>query len=194
MTGSSIQSLTSGEIAKYCGVTLRTVIRWLDTGKLKGYKLPGRGNNRILLEDFLAFLDQHGMPIPDELTPTPSKLVLIVDDELSMAKSIQRVARKANLDSVIANDGFQAGLLLSAKNPVAMTLDLSMPGMNGFDVIKRTREQADFSNTKILVISALGHSELNRAIELGADHAMNKPFDPEQLLVTLESMTRSDPK
>ena len=50
-----MQSLTTGEIAKYCGVTLRTVIRWLETEKLKGFKLPGRGNNRVLVDDFIVF-------------------------------------------------------------------------------------------------------------------------------------------
>ena len=44
-----MKTLTSGEIATYCDVNLRTVIRWIESGKLKGFKLPGRGNNRCLL-------------------------------------------------------------------------------------------------------------------------------------------------
>ena len=50
-----MKTLTSGEIASYCDVNLRTVIRWIESGKLKGFKLPGRGNNRVLVEDFVAF-------------------------------------------------------------------------------------------------------------------------------------------
>ena len=52
-----MKTLTSGEIATYCDVNLRTVIRWIESGKLKGFKLPGRGNNRVLVSDFVSFLE-----------------------------------------------------------------------------------------------------------------------------------------
>ncbi len=141
-----MKTLTSGEIASYCDVNLRTVIRWIESGKLKGFKLPGRGNNRILVEDFIEFLERHDMPIPDALKGIASPSVLIVDDEMPVAKSIQRVARRAGFDSYIATGGFQAGIMLSQYEPKVMTLDLSMPGMDGYSVIEFTREQ---NSTKI---------------------------------------------
>ena len=75
-----MKTLTSGEIASYCDVNLRTVIRWIESGKLKGFKLPGRGNNRVLVEDFVAFLERHDMPIPDSLKGIATPSILIVDD------------------------------------------------------------------------------------------------------------------
>jgi len=62
-----MKTLSTGEIAKLCDVNLRTVIRWIERGALKGFKLPGRGNNRVRVEDFLAFLVEHEIPIPAEL-------------------------------------------------------------------------------------------------------------------------------
>ena len=84
------RTLTTGDIAKYCGVNFRTVIRWVDRGILKSYRLPGRGDNRIKAHDFVAFLKKNNMPIPAEFKQF-CRRVLIVDDEMSMAKSIQRV-------------------------------------------------------------------------------------------------------
>lgn len=185
-----MQSLTTGEIAKFCGVTLRTVIRWLEAGKLKGFKLPGRGNNRVLVDDFINFLKQHSMPIPPELSRNDEPKVLVVDDEMSMAKAIQRVARKAGVRTLIANGGFQAGLMLSMHKPDLMTLDLSMPGLNGFDVIRFTREQKELDNTKIIVISALDETQLYEAVQLGADKAFPKPFDQSLLMAEFESLIR----
>jgi two-component system response regulator VicR len=72
---------------------LRTVIRWINRGFLKGFKLTGRGNNRVQHEDFIAFLEEHGMPIPEKFQQQKSKRILIVDDELAMANAIQRVLR-----------------------------------------------------------------------------------------------------
>ena len=183
-----MQSLTTGEIAKYCGVTLRTVIRWLETEKLKGFKLPGRGNNRVLVDDFIVFLKQHGMPIPPELSVDNEVRILIVDDEMSMAKAIQRVARKAGLTTLIANGGFQAGLMLSIYKPALMTLDLNMPSLSGFEVIRYTREQKELENTKIIVISAMDDIQLNDAMQIGADKAFPKPFDQSELMAEFKLM------
>lgn len=183
-----LRSLTTGEIAKYCGVNLRTVIRWLASDKLKGYKLPGRGNNRVLVSDFVEFLKQHDMPIPGDLKETEAPLILIVDDELSMAKAIQRIARKAGVRSMIAKDGFQAGLMLSMHQPQMMTLDLSMPGLDGFEVLTYTRSQDLLQNVKIIVISALEQQKLDKALMLGADKAFTKPFDPAELLAEFKRL------
>ena len=180
-------SLTTGDIAKYCDVNLRTVIRWVNKGSLKAYKLPGRGNNRIKVTDFLAFLVENGMPIPDELKPI-SRKALIVDDEASYANAIKRVLSKRDFDCRIANGGFQAGLMLTSEQPTVMTLDLSMPGLDGFEVIKFVRQTAAVAGTKILVISALNDDALQQAIALGADAALSKPFDNQELIDTVERM------
>ena len=78
------QALTTGEVAKYCGVNFRTVIRWIERGHLDAYKLPGRGDNRIPVESFVDFLNNNNMPIPEELDTGGHKLVLLADvDEVS---------------------------------------------------------------------------------------------------------------
>jgi excisionase family DNA binding protein len=181
-----MKALTSGEIASYCDVNLRTVIRWIESGKLKGFKLPGRGNNRVLVEDFVEFLERHDMPIPDALRGVASPSILIVDDEMPVAKSIQRVARRAGFDSYIATGGFQAGIMLSQYEPKVMTLDLSMPGMDGYSVIEFTRDQSKYKDLKIVVISALDDISLERALEIGADATLQKPFSNHDLTSTLE--------
>ena len=116
-----MKTLTSGEIATYCDVNLRTVIRWIESGKLKGFKLPGRGNNRVLVSDFVSFLEHHNIPIPEDLQSEISPSILIVDDEMPVAKSIQRVARRGGFESHIATGGFQAGIMLSQYNSKLMT-------------------------------------------------------------------------
>ena len=67
-----------------------------------------------------------------------------------------------------------------------MTLDLSMPGMDGYSVIQFTREQARYKRLKILVISALDDTSLERARELGADATLSKPFSNHDLTEVLE--------
>lgn len=183
-----MKTLTTGDIAKLCDVNLRTVIRWIDRGSLKGFKLPGRGNNRVQHEDFIAFLEEHDMPIPEIFQQQEVKRILIVDDELSLAKAIERVFRRAGYETSLATDGFQAGSKLLKEKPVLMTLDLSMPGLDGYDVLTYVRGTAEIAKTKVLVISALGDASLHKALEYGADAVLKKPFNNAQLLTVIEQL------
>jgi len=176
-----MQTLTTGDIAKYCDVNQRTVIRWLDKGVLKGFKLPGRGNNRVKVEDFIRFLKDNGMPIPEDLASFGAYKVLIVDDERPVASAIQRALRPLQLDLQIAGSGFEAGSQSTLFKPDLMTLDLSMPGMDGYDVIRYVRETPELHDIKILVISALDDDARDKALKMGADGALSKPFDNQQL-------------
>jgi excisionase family DNA binding protein len=175
------KSLTTGDIAQYCDVNLRTVIRWIDKGNLKGYKLPGRGNNRVTVENFVVFLKENNMPIPAEFLVN-NKTVLIVDDDKNMAGAIKRVLKKEAFECDIATNGFLAGSKLMENKPSLMTLDLTMPGLNGFELLRHLRAEAQFNDLKILVISALKQDRLDEAMALGANAVLSKPFKNDELL------------
>lgn len=189
-----MKTFSTGDIAKYCDVNLRTVIRWIDKGELEGFKLPGRGNNRVTEEAFLAFLHRHNIPVPDDLREVEvvnSNRILIVDDEVQIAKAIQRVLRGAGYETALAQDGFRAGSKLVKDKPALMTLDLSMPGIDGYEVIKFVRETPGICHTRILVISALEDDKLQEALEVGADACLQKPFANSELLASIEKMLES---
>ncbi len=123
--------LTTGEAAKFCGVNFRTIIRWIERGRLKAYKLPGRGDHRIVVKDFVLFLQENSMPVPAELAGV-NKTVLIIEDQPEMASAIRRVLMRNGFEVDIARDGFSAGSILARKKPGLVTLDLKMPGMDVF--------------------------------------------------------------
>ncbi|WP_305856146.1 response regulator [Balneatrix alpica] len=182
-----MRNFSTGEIAKLCDVNLRTVIRWIDRGVLKGFKLPGRGNNRVKEEDLVAFLQEQGMPIPALLQPTVvNKRILIVDDEIPLARALQRLLRNAGYQTEIATDGFQAGSKVASYEPALMTLDLSMPGINGFEVLEFVRAQ--YPKIRVLVISALDERRLENALSAGADAVLSKPFENNILLEQIEAL------
>lgn len=59
--------LTTGAAAKICKVSPRTVTKWFDAGRLKGYRIPGSSDRRIPAASLVAFLREHGMPVPATL-------------------------------------------------------------------------------------------------------------------------------
>jgi len=54
---------TIGQVAKICKVASRTVSKWFDSGRLRGYRIPGSQDRRIPREHLIRFLKEHGMPL-----------------------------------------------------------------------------------------------------------------------------------
>ena len=162
-----MKTLKPSEIAQYCDVHQRTVSRWIAKGQLKGYKLPGRGNYRVLVDDFISFLHQQNMPMPEAFLASNNnelmadkKSILIIDDELSMRNALRRALHSTPFAILSAQDGFQAGVKIIAEKPDLILLDLSLPGLNGFEVIQFIRQRPDLAGLKILVLSGLAPADL----------------------------------
>jgi excisionase family DNA binding protein len=184
-------TLTSREAGQLCGVSFRTVIRWIERGELQGYRLPGRGDYRISSSVLRAFMRKHGMHATDVPTPT-ARRVLIVDDERPVAAAIGRVLRRAGFDVKTASDGFQAGSLLHQFQPLVMILDLRMPGLDGFGVLRFLRENPPERPPKVLAVSGVIDGALREAVRQGAHDSLEKPFLDEHLLQAVRRLADPD--
>jgi CheY-like chemotaxis protein len=174
------RNLTTGDIAKLCGVNFRTVIRWIQRGHLKAFQLPGRGDNRVLVSDFLTFLRDNDMPIPEEFQ-RGMRTVLIVEADEKAAKSMERSLKKVGFQTAIAADGFEAGSLANSLQPGLITLDPEAPGLGGVEVVRAIRSNPVLSTTKILLVSGMTRDQLEEAVAAGADGYLAKPFKGPQL-------------
>lgn len=179
--------LTTSEAAKLCGVSFRTVIRWAERGELQAYRLPGRGDYRVPMEELRRFMRDHGMPDPAVSLAAPRR-ALIADDEPNMAKAIARVLNGAGFETMIAGDGFVAGSLLQSFKPGLLTLDLRMPNLDGFGVLDYLHRSPPPFSLKVLVISAEASERLAAARAHGADEVLAKPFANEELLAAVERL------
>ena len=174
------ETLTSSEAARICGVSFRTVIRWIERNELQGYRLPGRGDYRVLATELRRFMSLHGIPEPEDMPGQPRR-ILVVDDEAAMASAIKRTLRRDGFEVATASDGFLAGSMLHIFKPHLMTLDIHMPGIDGFGVLRFLREQPPPFPLKVLVVSGESEPRLRQALELGAHGALAKPFENEDL-------------
>lgn len=184
--------LTSSEAARLCGVSFRTVIRWIERGQLQAYKLPGRGDHRVPMAELRRFMRENGIPEPIEVQQTMPRRILIAEDDQNMAHAMGRALKSAGFETVHAMDGFQAGLLLQSCHPGLMTLDLRMPGIDGFSVLRTLQETPLSFPCKVLVISGETRAQLQKAIALGADDVLEKPFSNEELLAAVHRLYGED--
>ena len=88
---------TTGQVAKICKVAPRTVSKWFDSGRLKGYRIPGSQDRRIPREQLIRFLKEHGMPL-GELEEEEWHKVLIIGAEKLFIDRMKRDSCPENED------------------------------------------------------------------------------------------------
>ncbi|MCA9400257.1 MAG: response regulator [Candidatus Omnitrophica bacterium] len=187
------KALTTFDIAKYCQVTHRAVLQWIQAGKLKAYRTPGN-HSRINKEDFVQFLNKYKMPIPDDFQDPTSTFhktkILLVDDDLTMIKALKRALLLENrfvIDEAL--DGFSAGVKFLEFKPDVVVLDLRMPGMDGFEVCRNIRRDPKNSRIIILAISAfMNNEEAQKIIDLGANDYMYKPINNQEFIQKIDKL------
>ncbi len=72
---------TTGQVAKICKVAPRTVSKWFDSGRLRGYRIPGSQDRRIPREHLIRFLKEHGMPLGELEDEAMGKILLVGADQ-----------------------------------------------------------------------------------------------------------------
>ena len=114
--------------------------------------------------------------------------ILVVDDELVLQSVYRDLLEKAGYQVFTASDGWEALDIFSQQQPALSIVDLRMPGMDGFELIRHIR---DVSDSYILVLSALGaEKDVVRALELGADEYLVKPIKVQEFRARVASLIR----
>ncbi|MGM0441908.1 MAG: response regulator [Elusimicrobiota bacterium] len=179
---------TTREVGNFCGVDLTTVINWIKQDKLKAYKTAG-GHRRIKREDIIKFMEEYSMPIPSELKETDGKKIMVVDDDPNILNLISNTLKKLpeNYKMATAADGFEAGQKLALFKPTHIILDIRLPGMDGYEIIKKIRENDN--GEKIIAITAYGNKESKeKVLKFGANKYITKPFSSDELLEAIKSL------
>jgi two-component system, OmpR family, KDP operon response regulator KdpE len=122
------------------------------------------------------------------MSDQPKKKILVVDDEPRMVRFV-----KMNLDlegylTLEANNGMQALEKVRDHNPDMVLLDVEMPGMDGFETLKRLREVSDAAVIMLTVRS--DEDDRIKGLDLGADDYVTKPFSPRELSSRMRAVLR----
>jgi two-component system, OmpR family, response regulator len=176
------QVFTTGEVADICKVSQQTIIRCFDSGKLKGFRVPGSKFRRIPREALVDFMKDNEIP-PDQLD-SGKKRILIVDDDPAIVEMLQDVlARDGRFEVKTTSTGYEAGILTQAFNPDLILLDYLLPDINGNVVCRTIRENAVFQGVRVIFVSGVVNpDEVEQLMKAGADDFIKKPFNVEKLI------------
>ena len=164
--------LTVNETARRLRVSATTVRNWAAEGKLDEHRTLG-GHRRFRVAD----VDR----LARAIVPREKQKVLIIDDDPAIRFVLREGFTSVGFDVVEASSGLLGLDAVDHEPPSLVLLDIMMPGLDGFQVMKYL-EQYDV-RVPVMVLSALGPRVEDRAREMGADDFMSKPFDLRDLVL-----------
>ena len=119
---------------------------------------------------------------------SPEATILVVDDSLPNVKLLRLILTAAGYRVLDAYSGIEALDIMRRERPDAMLLDVRMPGMTGYEVCRKVREDPEFAALPVIMVTALSLAEERiMGIEAGATDFINKPFNKKELLARLRA-------
>jgi excisionase family DNA binding protein len=169
--------LTLGQAAKYLGVAQSTIRKWSDNGRVPAFYTPG-GHRRYRRGDLDAFLERSG---PGRGRSGP--LVLVVDDDPGV-RQVVRANLEAEGYAVREAGSADEGLAsLEEEPPDLLLLDVMMPEVDGWEMLRRVQERFGVGAVPVLVFSGtVEERSVDDAAARGARGFLGKPFDLQQLI------------
>jgi excisionase family DNA binding protein len=179
--------LTLGQAATYLGVAQSTVRKWSDGGRLPAFYTPG-GHRRFRRGDLDSFLAGSRT----STTAAGRPLVLIVDDDARLREFV-RVNLEMDGYAVREAGSAEEGLAaLEEEPPDLVLLDVMMPQVDGFEMLRRMQERHGLGSVPVVMFSGKVDEETaTRAAREGAQAFIGKPFDPQQLIESTKQLLRS---
>jgi chemosensory pili system protein ChpA (sensor histidine kinase/response regulator) len=169
-----------------------------EVGGISGATILGDGSVVVILDvmalvrSYEAFPQTESTVQIEEVLPEPQshvRTVMIVDDSVTVRKVTSRLMERQGWDVVLAKDGLDAVTQLQDIYPDIVLLDIEMPKMDGFEVLRRVRADERLKSLPIIMItSRTGEKHQQQALELGVNQFLGKPFQEASLLATIEEV------
>ena len=127
--------------------------------------------------------------VEDLQKPADKKLVMVVDDSITMRRVATKLLTRNQYEVITAKDGVDALAQLEENNPDVMLLDIEMPRMDGFELATHMRNENRFRDIPIIMItSRTGSKHREHAMELGVNKYMGKPYQESELIENIAAL------
>ena len=156
---------------------------------ISGATILGDGRIVIILDiDALLGVKLQDIAIAENIvTRETLPLILVVDDSITVRRVTERLLERNKMEVLTARDGLDALNVLQEHLPDLILLDIEMPRMDGYELAEHVRQDPRISEVPIIMItSRTGDKHRNRAIEIGVDDYLGKPYREDQLLEAIQ--------
>jgi len=181
--------LTTGEVAKICHVAPRTVSKWFDTGKLRGYRIPGSRDRRIPLNQLVQFMRAHGIPLRG-LEGNVIRVLVAFGDRAEASSVETSLARVDRYEVRTAVNDFEAGMVAAKFHPHVILVDVMAENIDAREILRNLRSNPELSDAKVVALAgSLTQGQIDALVREGFDLALSRPFDTDRLMQVVEQAT-----
>ena len=178
---------TTGQVAKICKVAPRTVSKWFDSGRLRGYRIPGSQDRRIPREHLIRFLKEHGMPLGDLEDEAIGKVLAVGADAPLLETLNQELGQSGAFRIESAASGFEAGIQAESFHPDCVLVDFSMGRTEALQICQNLRRNAEYQDT--VLIALLPDEENSNGFDRSSiTELFKRPFDPALLAERIRTL------
>ena len=178
--------LTTGEVARICRVAPRTVSKWVDTGKLRGYRIPGSRDRRIPLTQLIAFMRAHDIPLEGLDQGVCRIMVLSPGLPAGLAEQVNSAG---GYDLQVAQNGFEAGMLAQQFRPHVVVVDLPDNEQEALAVCRLIKQAYGLEAAKVLAVTGDGDESRRWISPQSFDGCLRRPVSAPSLLAAVEEVT-----
>jgi excisionase family DNA binding protein len=168
---------TTGQVAKICQVAPRTVSKWFDSGKLRGYRIPGSQDRRIPRDQLIRFLKENGMPLGALEEEGWHKILVVGAEPLFLDRLKELLPEDDDFKYEVAHSGFEAGTQASSFHPDTIVIDLAMGRSEALQIAANLRRNDAYKETLIIALASEDEPNPEGLSEYGYSEAFKKPFD-----------------
>ncbi len=166
---------TTGQVAKICKVAPRTVSKWFDSGRLRGYRIPGSQDRRIPRDHLIRFLKEHGMPL-GELEDEAVGKILIVGADTVIRGSLRDTMSADSFKLDYASSGFEAGIQAESLHPDCVVIDFVMGRNEAVLIAQNLRKNSEYQD--VVLIGLLSDDDNASGFDRSVfSETFRKPFD-----------------
>ena len=178
---------TTGQVAKICKVAPRTVSKWFDSGRLKGYRIPGSQDRRIPREYLIKFLKEHGMPLGELEDETTAKVLIVSQDQVLIENLKRELPPEKSFKFATATSGFEAGLQAESFHPDCIVVDFSIGRTEALQICQNLRRNPEFA--EVILIALLPDDGSMLSFDRSTiNETFKKPFDVALLAERLRTL------
>ncbi len=122
--------------------------------------------------------------MPDSNSPASKTTIMVIDDQPDILDIVKAILERSGYVVQVADSGMEAFSLMEEKKPDLIILDIMMPQMDGWKVLKQLKGNADYSSIPVILLTVkVQHEDVLKGYKLGADYYITKPFNSSQLIV-----------
>jgi excisionase family DNA binding protein len=178
---------TTGQVAKLCKVAPRTVSKWFDSGRLKGYRIPGSQDRRIPREYLIKFLKEHGMPLGDLEDEAMAKVLLVGQDQVLIENLKKHLPLERSFKIQVAASGFEAGIQAESFHPDCIVVDYSIGRIDAQQICQNLRRNPEYADTIVIALLPDDGSQIT-VDRAHVNESFKKPFDVALLAERLRTL------